>query len=88
MRSLQMLKWRMPRDFGIEMSPASKSTGEGVIRLSLCLSGLRHLQLSLGPGVIPEAVASLTRLSSLQVCVLLPFWDPPFRLKSYRSGIG
>ncbi|KAK9839085.1 hypothetical protein WJX74_009201 [Apatococcus lobatus] len=62
MRSLRMLKWRMPR----ELLASSESTGEGIIRLSHYLPGLTHLQLSLGSKVTPEAVASLTRLTSLQ----------------------
>ena len=87
-RTLQMLKWRMPR----EILATSHSTGEGLIRLSLHLPGLTHLQLSLGPEVTPEAIASLTRLSSLQVNlqrvlrVFIVDWKPELAHASFSKS--
>ena len=54
--------------------------------------GLTHLQLSLGPEVTPEAIASLTRLSSLQVNlqrvlrVFIVDWKPELAHASFSKS--
>ena len=68
MRSLEKLKWRMPRDV-----PAMEhDMSEGITGLSANLGRLTHLQLSIGAKVAAEAVASLARLTCLQVCSSSP----------------
>lgn len=67
MQRLQMLKWRMAREVP---GTLEHNSGKGIVLLSVGLPHLTHLQLSLGQEVSSEAMASLAKLTALQVCDL------------------